>query len=135
MQVQRIVAHLNDEFSPNHVKPFVLKVMTMQRRSAFGLSGGVVDQQIATRVPARDLQVKSSTHNQQLFLAPIFLHSDSKTRAVARLIFRTIIGRTNSENSAVAPRGNLRKFRRFMVVEGRFIFLTTLKMCRVTAQR
>src|SRR3954466_432450 len=59
-QFHQVIAHLCDELATNYIIPFVLKMMTMKRRSPLRLTHGVIDAKITTRIPPRDLQIKST---------------------------------------------------------------------------
>ena len=49
------ISHLRNEPAADHIKPFVLKEVSMKRRAALGIANGVVNAKVTARVPARDL--------------------------------------------------------------------------------
>ncbi|HTY88713.1 MAG TPA: hypothetical protein VMB80_14695 [Candidatus Acidoferrum sp.] len=59
-----VVADLNEKFPSDDVKPFVLEVMTMQGRAAFGGPHGIVDAKIAAGILCGDLEVETAAHNR-----------------------------------------------------------------------
>src|SRR5215469_14256360 len=80
-EMKRVAADLDDKFPADHIKPFVLKVMSMQGRPAFLPTLGVIDEKVAARITTRYLQIKMAAHDQQLFIAPILLGADTEARA------------------------------------------------------
>ena len=68
-----VIADLNEKFSPDDIKPFVLKVMTMKRRAAFGRPHGIVNAKIAAGILCRDLEVEAAAHNRERSIIPILL--------------------------------------------------------------
>ena len=85
MQAQHILAHSHHKLTPDHIKPFVLKMVAVKRRTTLRFSEGIINAQVATGVAARDLQLKAPAHDQQLFLIAILLlsHPEPCARALA----------------------------------------------------
>jgi len=113
MQAESIVAHSHHKLPPDNIKPLVLKMVSVKRRTTLRLSECIVNAQVATRVAARDLQIKAPSHDQQIFLVAILLRSDPEPPPARSPAIFVSSPRAIIVNAVVAME-SFRKFRRFM---------------------
>src|ERR1051326_3012295 len=73
-----VFTNFNNEFSADHIKPFILVVMKMKSRSALFLPPGIINAKSSISVFRRYFAIKFSSHDMKFFLVPVFLCFDFK---------------------------------------------------------